>query len=68
MSVIDEATEALALIDLIDPKKPLSEELSPEGINFLVGLSQAVLDCMESLRPGARDSLERILNDVSRKV
>ncbi len=69
--VIPEATDAIDLIDSMDPmdpEMPLSEELSPEGINFLVGLSQAVLDCMESLRPGALSSRERILKDMPREV
>lgn len=68
MFVIDEAVEALDLIDSIDPKTPLSEELSPEGINFLVGLSQEVLECMEALREGALASRERILKDMPREV
>jgi hypothetical protein len=68
MSVIEEAGEVLDLIDLIDPESPLSEELSPEGIEFLRSLSKEVLDCMESLRPGARASLDRILKDMPREV
>jgi|694.fasta_scaffold26040_1 hypothetical protein len=65
---IPEATEALNLIDLIDPNKPLSEELSREGISFLRSLSQEVLECMEALSPGARASLELILKDMPREV
>ena len=68
MSVIEEAGEVLNLIDLINPESPLSEELSPEGIEFLRSLSKEVLDSLERLRPGALASRERILNDVSRKV
>ena len=68
MVVIDEAVEALDLIDSINPKTPLSEELNPEGIEWLKELSQEVLDYMESLRPGARASLERILKDMPREV
>ena len=67
MSFIEEAVEALYLIDF-DPERPLSEELSPEGIEFLRSLSKEVLDCMESLSPGARASLERILKDMPREV
>lgn len=66
--VMEDAGKAIDLIDMIDPEKPLSEELNPEGISFLVGLSQAVLDCMESLRPGALASLECILKDMPREV
>jgi hypothetical protein len=66
--VMEEASEALDLIDMVDPERPLSEELSHEGLNFLIGLSQEVLDCMEALRPGARASLKCILKDMSREV
>ena len=66
--VVQDATEALDLIDMVDPERPLSEELSPEGLNFLIGLSQEVLDCMEALRPGARASLKCIIKDMSREV
>jgi hypothetical protein len=66
--VMEEAAEALDLINTVDPERPLSEELSPEGLNFLIGLSQEVLDCMEALRPGARASLKCILKDMSREV
>lgn len=68
MFVIDEAVEALDLIDMTDPEKPLSEELSPEGIEFLRSLSKEVLFLLESLRPGARASLDRILKDMPREV
>jgi hypothetical protein len=61
-SVVEEAAEALALIDMVDPEKPLSEELSPERIHFLRNLSQEVLDCMENLRTGAQASLRSILS------
>ncbi len=65
--MVQDATEALDLIDMVDPERPL-EELSPEGLNFLIGLSQEVLDCMEALRPGARASLKCIIKDMSREV
>jgi hypothetical protein len=64
LNPINEALEALDLIDMIDPEKPLSEELSREGIEWLKGLSQEVLDCMEDLRTGAQASLECILKDM----
>lgn len=67
-SVVEDAVYAIDLIDMVDPKKTLSEELSPEGINFLRNLSPPVLDCMKSLRPGARASLKCIINDMSREV
>ncbi len=67
-SVVKDAGYAIDLIDMVDPEKPLSDELSPEGFNFLIGLSQEVLDCMEALRPGARASLKCILKDMSREV
>jgi hypothetical protein len=68
--VMKEAVEALDLIDMVmvDPEKPLSEELSPEGIEWLIGLSQKVLDCMEDLRPGVLASLKRIIKDMPREV
>lgn len=63
--VIEEAVEALEIMDMVNPERPLSEDLSPKGIEFLRGLRQEALMCMESLRPGARASLELILKDIS---
>ncbi len=68
LNIISEAGEAIDVIDMIDPKRPLSEELSPEGIEWLIGLSQKVLDCMEDLRPGVLASLKRIIKDMPREV
>lgn len=68
LNIISDAGDAIDLIDSMDPEIPLSEELSPEGIEWLKGLSQEVLDCMESLRPGAQASLKCILKDMPRKV
>jgi hypothetical protein len=68
--VMEEDVEALGLIDMVmvDPEKPLSEEISSLGLEFIRNLSQEVLDCMEDLRTGAQASLNLILKDMPREV
>lgn len=69
---IDEALEALDVIDMVDIYAPVgaipSEELSPRAIDLLRDLSTDALDFLERLRTGALVSRERILKDIPREV
>jgi hypothetical protein len=69
---IEEALEALEVIDMVDIWAPVgaipSEELSPCAIELLRELSTDALDCLERLRTGALASRELILKDMPREV